>query len=639
VPDVSIIIPVYGQIAYTLNCLDSLFSHVSRYSAEIIVVDDCSPDDTGAWLPQLAQIRYHRQPRNGGFIESCNTGAALATGNYVLMLNNDTRVVDFWLDALIASFKQFPRAGLVGSKMLYADGSLQEAGGILWRDGSAWNYGRNDDPNRPYYAYARQVDYISGCSIALRRADWDRLGGFDRYFHPAYCEDADLCMRVRQAGQEVWFQPQSRVVHYEGKTSGTDTTTGVKAYQVLNTKKLFLRWRDQLASHRNNGEAPYFEKDRAVRSRMLVIDATTPTPDQDAGSLQTVLGLQACASLGYGTAFVPEDNFLFQQGYTTDLQAMGIECAYAPYELGMEVYLRRYGRLFDVIMVYRVTVLDKIIKLIRAHAPQAALIYHVADLHFLRMERQAALAQDLAMRAQAEVVRAQELALVAQADCTITHSRFEATLLNALVPAAAVTVWPLMYPVHGTEKAFAARRDVVFLGGYRHSPNIDAVVYFCAEILPLLHQDAPDLRLIAAGANPSSEIAALAGPHVEVTGQIPDLQPVLDGARVFVCPLRAGAGVKGKIMTALAHGIPVVSTSVGIEGSGLQPGVHVLIADDPASFARETLRLYRDQALWERLSKAGLELMQNEFSPERGAAFLAGAIDHAWAAKLGVTAL
>jgi len=637
-PDVSIIIPVYGQLAYTLNCLDSLFEHQSRYGAEIIIVDDCSPDDTGAQLPNLPQIRYHRQAANGGFIASCNEGAALARGEYVLMLNNDTRVVNGWLDALIDSFQQFPKAGLVGSKMLYPDGSLQEAGGIIWRDGTAWNYGRNDDPNRPHYAYARQVDYMSGCSIAMRRTDWAALGGFDAHFHPAYCEDADLCLRVAQSGAEVWFQPQSRVIHYEGKTSGTDIGSGIKSHQVLNSKKLFLRWRDKLASHRPNGAASYFEKDRAVAKRMLVIDATAPTPDQDAGSLQTVLGLQSCRALGYGTTFVPEDNFLFQPQYTTDLQAAGIECVYAPYELGMDSYLRRYGRLFDVILVYRVTVLDKILPLVRTYAPQAVLLYHVADLHFLRMERQAAVESDEGLVVQAAEMRARELRLVQQADCTITHSHYEADLLSKLAPDASVSVWPLMFPHHGTSRGFAGRRDVVFLGGYRHSPNVDAVQHFCAEIMPRLLQAEPGLRFVAAGANPTAEVAALAGPNVEVTGMIADLQPVLDGARVFVCPLRVGAGVKGKIMTALAYGIPVVSTSVGIEGSGLVPGRHVLVADDAESFAGETLRLYRDPALWHQLSVAGQELMAREFSPERGADFLAAAIDAAWVHKLGVQA-
>ncbi len=235
-------------------------------------------------------------------------------------------------------------------------------------------------------------------------------------------------------------------------------------------------------------------------------------------------------------------------------------------------------------------------------------------------------------------MRTRELMLALTADCTITHSRFEADLLADLAPDAAVSVWPLMYPLHGTERGFADRRDVAFLGGYRHTPNVDAVQHFASEMLPALRRAEPSLRFIAAGANPTSELAALASDHIEITGQVADLRDVLDRARVFVCPLRIGAGVKGKIMTALAYGIPVVTTSVGIEGTSIKPGEHVLVADDAAGFVRETLRLYRDPKLWQRLSAAGQELMRAEFSPERGAEFLAAAIDAAWARKLGVRA-
>lgn len=635
-PDVSIVIPVYGQLAYTLNCLDSLFAHRSRCRAEIIVIDDVSPDATGDLLPRLSGIRYHRQPANGGFIESCNTGAAMARGRYVVMLNNDTRLVAGWLDELIGAFTLFPRAGLVGSKLLYPDGVLQEAGGIIWRDGSGWNYGRNDDPNRPQYCHARQVDYISGASIALPAELWRELGGFDAHYRPAYCEDADLCLRVRAQGREVWLQPQSRIIHYEGRTSGTDTGQGVKAYQVVNTKKLFLRWRDRLERHRPNGEAPYFERERGVRRRMLVVDATAPTPNQDAGSVQTVLALRIGQALGYKVHFVPEDNFLFQPRYTTDLLRMGVDCAYAPYEIGFENYLRRYGRLFDVVLAYRVSVLEKIHDIVRAHAPAAPLIYHVADLHFLRMRREAALEHDAAKAERAEAMRAREFAMVARCDCTITHSRMEARVLNADVPAAPVQVWPLMFDFFGTGATFADRRDICFLGGYRHPPNVDAVVYFVERIFPILRRAEPGIRFIIAGANPSPEVRALACNDIVVTGLVEDLRDVFDVARVFVCPLRVGAGVKGKVASAMAYGIPVVTTAIGAEGVDFVPGEHLLIEDDPEDFARATLRLYRDRALWDRLSRQSQAYLRDHLSPAMGQRVFAEAIEAAFAHKLGL---
>lgn len=510
-PEVSIVIPVHGQLAWTLNCLHSLFALPDRTAFEILVIDDASPDETGAVLARVRGLCLIGRVWNRGFIDSCNTGASQARGRHVLFLNNDTRVVPGWLDNLLASFEWFPKAGLIGSKMLYPDGTLQEAGGIIWRDGSCWNLGRDDDPNRPHYAHAREVDYVSGCSIILPSALFRSLGGFDMHFAPAYCEDADLAMRVRAAGHEVWFQPQSRIIHYEGRTAGTDTGTGVKAYQVSNGRKLYQRWRHSLAAHRPNAEAPFLERERGVKQRALIVDATVPTPRQDAGPVTTTLTLGLFRSLGYKPHFVPQENFLFQPEDSPELMRMGIEVAYAPYEQDFDEYMRRYGWSFDIVLVYRVTVLEKVIDAIRRHAPQAPVLFHNMDLHFLRMEREARLKQDSAALREAHAMRVRELGLIARADCTITHSTFERDLLATAVPGAKCVVWPFMFEHQGTQADFTSRRDFCFLGGYRHAPNVDAVLFFVHEILPLVHAFEPQARLIVAGAHPTPEILALAG--------------------------------------------------------------------------------------------------------------------------------
>ena len=636
-PDVSIIIPVYGQLSYTLTCIHSLLLHQSRYTAEIIVIDDCSPDGvTAEFMPQVANIRYHRQPKNGGFIRSCNTGGELAKGRYVLMLNNDTRVVKGWLDNILDSFNLFPRAGLVGSKMLYPDGVLQEGGGILWRDGSAWNYGRNDDPNRPQYCYARQVDYISGCSIVLPTVLWRELGGFDPHYTPAYAEDADLCQRVGARGLEVWFQPTSRVIHYEGKTSGTQTSGGVKAYQVVNLRKLYLRWRGKFKSHRRNAEAPFFEKERGVLKRMLFVDAVTPTPDQDAGSVQTVLGLRCAQRAGYKAHFVPEDNWLFDPKYTPRMQREGVECFYAPFDVGFENFIRRYGWLFDVVIVYRVSVMHKSLPLLRQYAPGAVALFHLADLHYLRLQRQAELEQNEVLAAFAQEMKEKEFNTILQSDCTITHSTVEAEIIAAEAPSAPVTVWPLMMEVAGTSVGFEERRDLCFLGGYRHPPNVDAILFFVSEVLPLIHAVRPELRLIVAGANPTLEIMELANDKIIVTGMVEDLADVFDASRVFVCPLRVGAGAKGKVISALAYGLPVVSTAIGVEGAGLLDGEHVLVADDPKAMAERILRIYDDPVLWRQLSMAGQSLVEDRLSLNMGVERLEEAIEKGHRKRLGL---
>lgn len=625
-PAISVIVPVYGQLAYTLNCLHSLLEHRSRFSFEILVGDDASPDESGLYLSQIPHVRYVLHAVNSGFIDNCNTTAALARGDHIVLLNNDTRVAPGWLDALIDSFALFPKAGMVGSKLFFDDGALQEAGGILWRDGSAWNYGRDDDPNRPRYCFARQVDYVSGASIALPTALWRALGGFDRAYWPAYCEDSELAFRVRAEGLQVWMQPLSRVIHYEGRTSGTDLTQGVKAYQTANSVKLAKRWAEQLRNSRENGDMPFLERERAARKRVLVIDATTPTPRQDAGSVTSVMHMRLYQDLGYKVYFAPLDNFLFQEDATAELQRQGIECVYAPYEPDLEHFLTGHGRYLDIIHVFRVDVAVAALDLLRRYAPQAPIIFANMDMHHLRMERQAATENDPELLAAAREMKIKELDLISSVDCTIIHSPVEEAILRAETPDAELVVFPFITPWMGTSASFEERRDIMFLGGYRHTPNIDAAVFLAREIWPLVRPQLPSARLLIVGAHPTAEIEALAEADVLVTGPIDDLRTCFDGTRVFAASIRYGAGVKGKVATAMSYGVPVVATNIAAEGMFLVDGRDVRVADDPVEFANAVVEIYNSPAEWSRYSQNGLAFVADWNSLDRGREVLAQAI-------------
>jgi GT2 family glycosyltransferase len=189
---------------------------------EIIVVDDVSPDESAGVLATVDGLTLMRNAENLGFVGSCNAGAAKATGRWLVFLNNDTTVTAGWLEALIDTFADFDGAGLVGSRLVYPDGRLQEAGGLVFSDGSGWNYGRFENPADPRFSYARETDYCSGAAIAIERTLFERLGGFDARYAPAYYEDTDLAFKVREAGLSVICQPASTVIHHEGVTAGTD---------------------------------------------------------------------------------------------------------------------------------------------------------------------------------------------------------------------------------------------------------------------------------------------------------------------------------------------------------------------------------------------------------------------------------
>jgi GT2 family glycosyltransferase/glycosyltransferase involved in cell wall biosynthesis/SAM-dependent methyltransferase len=624
-PLVTVIIPIYGKVDYTLRCLASVAAHPSLVELEVIVVDDCSPDDSWAVLSQKVKgIRIIRNEHNQGFIRSCNTGANAAKGQYLYFLNNDTEVTEGWLDALLRTFSDFPGAGLAGSKLVYPDGRLQEAGGIIWQDGSAWNFGRFQDPQLPVYNYAREVDYCSGASIMVPKSLFEEIGGFDEHYLPAYCEDSDLALKIRDKGYRIIYQPLSTVIHYEGISSGTDTTQGVKAYQVENSKKLFERWQQRLQFHQSPGNDVEKVKDRTATRRVLVLDHCTPTPNMDAGSVTAFNLLLLLREMDFQVTFIPEDNFLFMADYTPALQRSGIEVLYAPYVTSVEQHLKESGGRYDLALLFRPGVVERHVKTVRKYCPNAKVLFHTVDLHYLRMSREAQLLEDKSKLKAAEDMQQREIVAIRSVDASVVHSTAELEILKPLLPEAKLHVFPLIMDVKGADKTFSDRRDIVFVGGYRHTPNVDAVRYFVKDVMPMLREQLPGVRFYVVGSEPPAEIQALVSEDVIITGFVEDLNPLLDKMRVSVAPLRYGAGIKGKIGTAMAVGLPVVATSLATEGMSLTDGENILVADGPEAFANAVARIYRDEALWHNVSQNGLAFAVRAWGAEAAWGTLAG---------------
>ena len=612
-PRVSIVIPVYDKVAYTLACLRSLGEHAGNTPFEVIVVDDGSSDATPQRLAGIGGIRSIRNAENLGFIGSCNAGAAEARGEYVLFLNNDTVVTAGWLDALVRCIERTPRCGMVGSKLVYPDGRLQEAGGIVFDDGSGWNVGRFGDPDDPRYSFRREVDYCSGAAILLRRDLFERLGRFDARYAPAYYEDTDLAFAVRAAGLEVHVEPASVVIHFEGITSGTDTASGTKRYQVVNREKFVLKWKDALAHQPRPGTPITVAATHRARQRVLIVDATTPMPDHDSGSLRMVNLMRVLADLGCQTSFLPE-NRLWVERYTPALQELGVEALYAPYAQDPLKLLRERGREFDLVILSRHYVAASYLGLVRLHAPQARVAFDTVDLHYLREQRAAELSGDAALARHAAATRAQELRLIRECDVTLVVSPVEEALLAQDAPGARVEVLSNVHEVYGCRRPFSERHDLVFVGGFQHPPNTDAVEWFVRDVFPAVRAALPGVRVHVIGSRVPESIRALADECVIVHGFVEDILPYMDGCRISIAPLRYGAGVKGKVNMAMSCGLPVVATSAAVEGMHVRAGEDVLVADEPAAFAAEVVRLYRDEALWNTLSANGLANVERHFS-------------------------
>ena len=578
-PRVTIVIPVYGHPLLTFTCLKSIQAHSPAGQFEVIVVDDASPEPVAEQLREVTGVRFVRNEVNLGFIGTCNRGAGLARGEILVFLNNDT--------------------------IIYPDGRLQEAGGIVWRDGSAWNWGRNDDPDKPEYNYLREADYCSGACLAVPRALFRAVGGFDAAYAPAYYEDVDLAFAVRAAGRKVFYQPFATVVHFEGQTSGTDEASGVKRHQVVNKATFAGKWGNVLALHGSNGVHPELEHDRTAHLRVLVVDACMLTPDHDAGSLRMQAILEILTSLRCKVTFVA-DNLEYRQPYVAQLQQRGIEVLFHPYAGSIAALLAQRSSEFDIVVMSRHYVAVKHLDAVRSFAPRALVVFDTVDLHFLRTERQAELEGSALSRAAARAKRDEELALIRKADVTLVVSPFEQALLAELVPDARVMVLSTIHELLPGGKPFAEREGLVFIGGFQHPPNTDAVLWYARQILPLVREALPGVKTYIVGSKVPGNVRALAAEDFIVTGYVPDITSYFTGCRASIAPLRYGAGVKGKINLAMSYGLPVIATTPSIEGMHLSP----------AAFAAAIVRVYQDEALWQKLAAGGRDNIRKHFSRE-----------------------
>jgi glycosyltransferase involved in cell wall biosynthesis len=360
---------------------------------------------------------------------------------------------------------------------------------------------------------------------------------------------------------------------------------------------------------------PNLERERGVQRRFLYIDATMVTPDQDSGSVRVQGVLKTTREHGCKVTFIA-DNLEYKSPYVEDLQQLGVEVRYWPELRSIEDYLEQEGAFFDVIVLSRYYVAEKHIAAVRKHAPQALVALDTHDLHYLRLRRLAELEPSAAHTRAAEEAYAKEMAIMQACDVTLVVSPVEQDLLAKEQPGLDVRVFTNIHEVADRVPPHAGRSGMMFVGGYRHPPNIDAVLWYAKEVLPLVKQRLPGIKTYIIGSNAPAEITDLADEALEIVGFVPDMTPYLESVRVSISPLRYGAGVKGKINQAMAHGLPVVGTSPSVEGMFLRDGVEVLVADTPEEFASAIERLHNDAELWDRLSQASLDNVRTYFSAE-----------------------
>lgn len=619
-PFVSIVIPVYNQWDYTYSCIKSIVANTTNVSYEIIVADDMSTDETINIDKYVENAVVVRDGQNRGFLLNCKNAAKSARGKYVLFLNNDTQVQEGWLDSLVELIESDASIGMVGSKLVYPDGRLQEAGGIIWDDASGWNFGRLDDPSKSEFNYVKEVDYISGAAIMINKQLWDEIGGFDERYVPAYYEDTDLAFEVRKHGFKVMYQPKSVVVHFEGISHGTDEGSNIKSYQSKNKNVFLAKWKNELETYQlPNAKDVFWARDRSMdKKTIVVIDHYVPHYDKDAGGRCTYYYLKLFKSLGYNVIFIG-DNFYKHEPYTSNLQALGIQVLYGnEYAKNIEKWFKINGEYIDYVYLNRPHIAIKYVDMIRKYT-NSKLIYFGHDLHYLRELRNYEVEGKPELLKSSNEWKKIEFDLFEKADVIHVVGSYEQSVLQKEFPNKPIRNIPLYMfneeEINIEKETYQNRESILFVGGFGHKPNYDGVIWFINEVFPSILEQKPDMKFFIVGSNPPEDIKSLNSSNIIVTGYVTDeeLKQYYSKSRIVVVPLRYGAGVKGKVVEAIYHQVPIVTTEVGSEGLN-EANEYMMIAKDNKAFSKMVIDLYDDEKIWTSLSYKSKDYIKKYFT-------------------------
>ena len=614
-PFVSVVMVLYGGWKLAIRAITALAANTDPLF-ELILVDNASPDDSLQQVERRVEgATIVRNDTNLGFGGASNQGARLARGRYLCLLNSDALVEPGWLPPLLETLED-PGVGAAVPLYLNENGSVQEAGSVVDSIGHAHAYGRGASASEFQYLFRREVDFASAACMLMPAGLFLDLGGFDERYYPGYFEDTDLCFKLHERGLETIYEPRSRVVHVQHGSSDPERAR----LMMEKHREVFVeRWGERLAQRPRLVEVaqePWqmlAARDADALDRILVIDDRVPFTDRGSGDprMSRLLGELAALWPGARITFLAESGRDAER-YAEPLLQQGIEVVCPPVDWRRWFEERRFH--YGTVLVSRHQNLARFGGHLQQSQPQALRIFDTEAFTFRRLDRQAELLppgrQREAVKREALVAREAELRAVQESDVVFCVSAEEKDYVAQIAPGKPAFVLTSVVEPLESPPGFDERSDLVFFGGFlagAASPNTDALLFLVHEVLPLLWEDDPAIRLTVIGADLSDELRALEGPRVRMVGYVEDPVTWLSRARLHVNPMRFGSGVKLKFLDSLAAGLPFVTTAVGAEGLPLGDVRGALVAEDPAGLVRRILTLYEDRAEWERVQAHLLE--------------------------------
>ncbi len=597
-PLVSVVVAAGDSPQALQGCLASL--QTMDLPLEIWVVDFGTQDRT-----LVPGVYFWRSPAGWSVPAAVAAVWPHLQGEFLWLLSPEWEPAAAALTELLTVLKENPTVAIAAGKLVGPDQTLKGAGTVIWQDGSLWEYGVGDFAGEPEYNYRRPTD-ACGAVGWLARLDFCKThrSEFGRWQSLAYAA-ADLSLRA----EAVWYVPTA--VLMGDRAIAPDPPS-------LDRSRFAEVWAAQLAHHcpRRPENLEMAPRRFAAGRTLLVVDTLVPPYDQESGALRLFRLLQLWQQRGYHVIFLPDYGHE-QQPYTGRLEAMGIEVLYFTWQQ-QDPFARLVRRLpvLDWAWVCRPELCAKYFPILQRR-PDLPRIYDTIDLHFLRLQRQWELnGGDPQQRSVWEKMRQLEQRMAAIAHLTVAVTAEEKQRLETELGAPKVAVVPNLHEMDtAVPLPFAARRGLLFIGGYYHQPNVDAVVWLCTEILPRVWGDRPDITVTLLGSHPPAAVQALASERVQVPGYLPNVDHYFRESRWFVAPLRYGAGMKGKIGQSLSFRLPVITTPVGAEGLALQDGYNCAIVATAAEWADCILQLYDDAATWERYHQRCAEVLA-PFQPQ-----------------------
>jgi O-antigen biosynthesis protein len=641
-PHVSFVVPVHNNLMFTIALLGQLEREgraAPHIPLEVIVVDNGSTDRTTELETVVAGVRVIRSKEPLGYTVACNVGAAAARGDILVFVNNDIELTPGLLPRIVRSLEN-PEVGISGARIVNAGGRLQEAGSLLWQDGSANGYGRGEDPTDAAFLVPRDVDYVSGCFLCIRRELFQTVGGFDERFSPGYYEDTDLCLAVRAHGLRVLYDPSLVIFHYEYASYGKGRPPATLEALMERKRKLFVaKHRELLKSQPARGDLPLplavFHPTRHAPRRVLLIEDRLPGETLGSGFTRTfdVLGAMTRAGMAVSLWALHERVVVEVPSWTRGA------CSILPQIDGpqsVSELLRDYGDDFDLVWVCRshnyCSLRTDLARWRQARTNRRLVVdtEAVAALRTASLFARSGNPMDEAVLL--DVVR-EELPNLASADTVVAVNDLDAEWLSR-----AFSVEPVLlghrFTMSAGDAGFAERSGLLFVGSIMgtDTPNHDSLVWFIKAILPEVVVRIPDIRFTVIG-HGSRDLLSIGTPlsdQIDWRGEVAQLRDAFGSARVFVAPTRFAGGLPHKVENAAAHGLPVVTSPLLAEQLRRRP-------DDPfpfhpsdwssRAFAECVVQLYTDDALWQRYRQFGLQHVAEASDPQEFDAKIIGIVN------------